>query len=100
MIRALKITVAGLVLGTIALFSTLAVGWSNYASSMAGQIFCNVFGWPFVVTRGIPHDPGSDTTFILAIVINYVFYIFLAWLVSRWARRGNRLRPNNSFKPN
>ncbi len=85
--RTLKIAVVGLSLGTIALFLALALGWSSYASSTAGHILSIVFGWPFFVTRGIPHEPGSDTTFILAIVINYGFYILLAWLLSRFRRK-------------
>ena len=85
--RALKIAVAGLALGTVALFLALASGWSVHATSTAGQIVAIVFGWPFIVTRGIPHAPGSDTTFILAIAINYGFYLFIAWLLSRVRRR-------------
>ena len=47
MVRILKITVVGLVLGTIALFLALASSWGSYATSDAGRILSIVFGWPF-----------------------------------------------------
>ena len=92
MIRILKITVVGLVLGTIALVLALALSWSfsptsSFATSSTGQILSVVVSWPFVVTRWIPYKPGSDTTFILAVVINYGFYILLAWLLSCFRRK-------------
>ena len=86
--RALTSTAIGLVLGTIAMFLGGVLSWGHYSTSFADRALSMALSWPMWAANAILPEPASDTAFVLGLIINYSFYIFVVWLLLRW-RRGS-----------
>ena len=79
--------VFGLLLGTSALFMGGALSWSYYSASSASRASAIAFAWPFFVAQAILPTSAGGAVASVGLLINFGFYILVAWLLSRLRRR-------------
>ena len=88
--RVLTTAIAGLTLGTIAIFLGGVFSWGYYSTALSDRALSLAFAWPFVVAHSVlPLPESSRAGFLVAVIINYSFYFGLAWLLLRFRRKAS-----------
>jgi hypothetical protein len=84
MSRAITTAALGLFLGTTALFLAAALSWGHFSTAPKDAALSMAFAWPFALTSTVLSGPSAIAA---AVLVNYCFYILLAWLLLRLIRR-------------